>query len=936
MLFRVYYFIIFLFIMSLQSPAQQALLYEESFDMNTRGWAVWDNEWNSARFEKGQYLYEMKGNYSHQTWNNEIRFDVARDFAIETKFSLLNGKPGETSFWLEWGLANGGKDFFAFGIYSDGKFQYGKSVNSVWTAITATPVSSAAIGSGSNKANVMRIERTGQSMIFRINGTEVYRANFESFNTNGATGFQANGTQQLAVDYLRIFQDPSANNLTANKVSASMLYPNFKKLDKDIEWKSGYLFAGCVEGNCEDGTGTYLEVNCDRWNENKGKLQYKLYKGIFSMNARLFTGSIYYKDFMVDRKNTRKDFEPEKGPFDLSPPEKNSIEGESGEMKLTGTSELFSGVRFYSKNGRSKGLMLKSGVYAEGYYHNGEPVYMYMKNNAGNQFWGLVNHNFEKVAGYEKKVDGTIYAGGFSNEMYFGPGRLTSNGKTEEGIWNRGGLVSAQPVFIPDTALLKKAAMEIAGNLPFSIKLDPLNVDEYHDNGFGGRIYKENGAETTAILKGNGLVMGYDHQLYFGHFSNGKADGMGFFAIPRWGEGSFPKSTNVYGGFFEQGKLMVGPVMHKTRTVEISMVWELVTAIKDDQNFQEERMMIRNSNYYEALKSFRAKAQKGVANAGYHVNKFKEFFTNKEDFIVNKPANPELQKTMGLYFSGKPADAFKGLSAAAGLGNAEAMYYLAAFHEKGIATEKHIGRSDEYYRRSVQGGYIRAAMPIARKNLNIFESLLKYGTPYTLWFNDSAMKYYMIAAQSQPSQSISPAEIQESRIGYYRAKYPALRNSININIQLGDDADPNTSFGNVIAMDKANKQRQADMKADMLANINKVAGSYYYCISSHQILYVAPYVDKGGTTYVLNAEYLHYNQSKNFYSTVAVNALLNPALYKRINQTLTCSACKGEGVIYRAYKTTVADYEYTLGVKIVQSGSNASKCLACGGGGLVH
>ncbi len=935
MLFRVYYFIIFMFAVSLQSTAQQALHYEESFDMNTNGWAVWDNEWNSTRFEKGQYQYQMKGNYTNQTWNNAIRFDVTRDFAIETKFSLLNGKPGETSFWLEWGLANVGKDFFAFGIYSDGKFKYGKSVGGKWIAITETPVSSPAILSGINKTNVMRIERTGQSIIFRINGTEVHRTNFESFNTSSVVGFEVSGTQQLAIDYLRIFQDPPANNLAANKVSASALFPILKKLDSDIEMKTGYLFAGCVEGNCEDGTGTYLEVNCDRWNENKGKLKYKLYKGDFSKNARNFSGSVYYKDLMIERKNTRKDFEPEKGSGDFSSVEKTCIVGESGEMKLTGTSELFSGVRFYSKNGRSKGLTVRSGVYAEGYYHNGDPVYMYLKDNAGNQFWGLVNHNFEKVAGFEKKVDGTLYSGGFSNENYFGPGRRTSNDKTEEGIWNRGGLVSAQPVFIPDTLLLKKAAMEIAGNLPFSIKLDPLNVDEYHDNGLGGRIYQENGEETAIILNGNGLVMGYDHQFYFGHISNGKADGMGFFAVPRWGESNYAKSTNVYGGYFEQGRFMVGPVVHKTRTVEIGKdVIGLITSVKDDPNFQEERMMIRNSNYFGALTGFRAKAQKGVPNAVYHVNKFNEFFTNKEDFIVNKPANPELQKTMESYFAGKPADAFKGLTAAANLGNAEAMYYLAGFHEKGIATERHIGKSDEYYRKSVQGGYIRAAMPIARKNLNTFESLLRYGVDFNLPYDDTAMKYYMIAAQSQPSQSISPAEIQEGRMGYYRAKYPGLRSSIGINIQLGDDTNPSTSFGSVIAMDKANKQRQANM----LASISKAAGNYYYCISSHQIIYVAPYVDNGGTPYMLNAEYIHHNQSKNFYSSVEVSALLNPAFYKRINinETRACSGCKGEGVIRRSYKTTVADYEYTLGAKIVQSGSNASRCLACGGGGLVH
>jgi hypothetical protein len=937
MFFRFCYLCLLYLMITIQAKSQQNLFYSEPFDDNINGWTVWDNEWNSARFEKGQYLYEMKGNYTNQTWNNKININANRDFAIETSIKLINGKAGECSYWLEWGIANVGKDYFAFGIYADGKFGYGKTVSGKWKSLIDQPVAHQAIQAGAGKTNLLRVEKTGTTLIFRINGTEVHRTTFESFPNTAATGFEASGPQKFAVDYLQVYQDAPADN---NKVSSSTLYPTLKKLDWDADFKSGHIYAGCLEGNCEDGTGTYLEVNCDRWNENKAKLMYKFYKGSFSKRSARFTGSIYYKEVIVDRKNTRKALEPEKGAVDFSNLETTCTIGESGEMKLSGTSDLFAGVRYYSKDGRANGMMVKNNsVYAEGYFHDAEPVYMYLKDKEGNQFWGLVNHNYEKVAGYEKKVNGAIYTGGFYNDIYFGPGRLISNGKTEEGIWNRGGLISAQPVYIPDTGLLKKAAMNIAGNLPFTVKLDPLNVEENNDNGFGGRFYTEQGDETSFIQNGNGLVLGYHHQVYFGHFSNGKANGMGFFASPRWPEIKFAKSTNVYGGFFEQGKFMVGPVVHKTRIVEISSnIIALLSSIRDDANFQEERKMILSSSYYAALKNFREKAQKGVPNAIYHVNKFNESFTNKEDFFVNKPSKPELQKTMDIYFAGKPNDAIKELIAAADRGDAEAMYYLAGFYEKGIAAERHIGKSDEYYRKSVQGGYIRAAMPLARKYLDIFERLLRYGIDFNLPDDDSAMKYYMIAAQSQPLHSISPAEIQEGRMGYYRAKYPGLRNSININIQLGDDANPNTSFGRVIAMDKANKQREADMKANMLANINKAAGSYYYCISSHQIIYVAPYVDRGGTTYMLNAEYLHYNPTKNFYSSVEVSALLNPALYKRINfkETRACGACKGEGVIRRSYKTTVADYEYTLGVKIVQSGSNASGCLACGGGGLVH
>ncbi len=389
-----------LLLQTLPASSQQNLHYEESFDNNTNGWAVWDNEWNSARFEKSQYLYEMKGNYSHQTWNNGIRFDVNRDFAIETKFSILSGKPGETSFWLEWGIANGGRDYYAFGIYPDGTFGYGKAVNNQWTAITGKPVATAAILTGSDKANVLRIERTGSSLVFRINGTEVYKAGFESINPTTATGFQANGLLKVAVDYLRIFQNPPAANPSVNKVAAASLFPTFKYLDKETDWKNGYLYTGCATGNCDEGKGTYLEVTLNRWDENKGKLLYKIYQGDFANKAAYFNGTIYYAEFIVSRKNTRKDFDPEKGPIDFSKPETSCRIGESGEMKLTAGTDPTPGLRNYSRNGSVNSMMVKSNsVSATGYYHNAEPFYMYLKGKTGNEFGGLVNHKCDKVTG---------------------------------------------------------------------------------------------------------------------------------------------------------------------------------------------------------------------------------------------------------------------------------------------------------------------------------------------------------------------------------------------------------------------------------------------------------------------------------------------------------------------------------------------------------
>jgi hypothetical protein len=932
-MFRFSFFLTYL-LLAFPGLAQQALHYEENFNNNTTGWAVWDNQWNSARFDQGAYVYEMKGNYSNQTWNNGIRINVNRDFAIETRFTLLNGQPGVSSFWLEWGLANSGRDYFAFGIYSDGHFQYGRAVNTKWVSVTGKPIASPVILTGINKSNILRVERKGASLVFLINETEVYRSSFETFLPNSAAGFQANGPQRVAVDYLRIYQDPDPVN-TTSAVPAADLFPVLRNLDKNTSWKSGYLFTGCASGNCSEGKGTYIEVYLDRWDENRGKLKYKLYQGEFRNKSRYFNGRIFYKDVLVTRKNNRKDFEPESGSVNFSEPEKTAQEGEQGEMLLTGTDMNNPGVRYYNRQGKSNGMRVKSNtIYAEGYYHNGEPVYMYLKDIAGNQFWGLVNNQFDKLAGYELSADGTVYTGGFYNDRYFGPGRRTFQGKTEEGIWNRGGMVAEQPVFIPDTALLKKAALDIAGNTPFSFRLDSLNVDEYHDMGFAGRCYSADGTAVKESYSGNVLLMGFDHQFYFGSFLNGKAQGIGLLATPAWAETNFPKNTNIYGGFFELGKFMVGPVIHKTRTVEIGKdIMGLLSALNSDPNFQEERMMWRNGNYIGMLSGLRAKAQKGVPNAIFHIAKLNEFFTCKEDFYVNKATTPDLQKILDSHFSGNSIEAFRQLQVRADKGDAEAMYYLAAFYQKGIATEKFIGKSDEYFRKSVIGGYTRAAMPLARKYMESHESVLRYGVSTYKDAADSAMKYFLSAAQAQPSASISPAEIQEAKMGYYRTKYPDLRKLIRIDIELGDDMNEQTYFGRMVANDQANKKRQADIAARLKAGADATAGRYFRHRSTHQLVYVEV---SDGRSYMAPVIFIHQNTARNFTASVSVSDLLNPQLYYEVNSKniVTCSVCSGEGVTRRAYKKTVADYEYTLGVKVVQSGSTASTCGACGGSGL--
>lgn len=62
----------------------------------------------------------------------------------------------------------------------------------------------------------------------------------------------------------------------------------------------------------------------------------------------------------------------------------------------------------------------------------------------------------------------------------------------------------------------------------------------------------------------------------------------------------------------------------------------------------------------------------------------------------------------------------------------------------------------------------------------------------------------------------------------------------------------------------------------------------------------------------------------------------NPVLYKYSNtKPKTCPHCNGKGSISKSSQRTVADYEYTLGKKIVETTTHTNSCGNCGGCGLV-
>lgn len=80
---------------------------------------------------------------------------------------------------------------------------------------------------------------------------------------------------------------------------------------------------------------------------------------------------------------------------------------------------------------------------------------------------------------------------------------------------------------------------------------------------------------------------------------------------------------------------------------------------------------------------------------------------------------------------------------------------------------------------------------------------------------------------------------------------------------------------------------------------------------------------------------LHHNKTKIEEVYDRIENIEDQSKYVPVQQFGKCYVCSGEGVTHQGVTSTVADYEYTLGVKVVKTTTSTSGCQHCGGGGLL-
>lgn len=135
------------------------------------------------------------------------------------------------------------------------------------------------------------------------------------------------------------------------------------------------------------------------------------------------------------------------------------------------------------------------------------------------------------------------------------------------------------------------------------------------------------------------------------------------------------------------------------------------------------------------------------------------------------------------------------------------------------------------------------------------------------------------------------------------------------------------------------KRRLEDLARSTPENImrNRLIRIYnekYFNTTNKRIYQVVP--DKPifeGNLVRLNA--LHHDKTKTEEVYEKIDNLEDETKYKLVTKFGKCYVCNGEGVTHKNGKQTVADYEYTLGVKVVKTTSTSTGCQHCGGCGLL-
>ncbi|MFK8060867.1 MAG: hypothetical protein AB8B78_12345 [Polaribacter sp.] len=218
----------------------------EPFNGNTKGWNLEDSDDYSAAIANGKFLLHKKKSGGIFV-SRSVNINAAKDFIIETSLArVMNSEKG--LYGITFGRKNSSNEY-SFLLSGNGSYMYRKFDNDVYKKIIPF-TETAAIKTGLNDFNKIKIVKTGNLLRFYINDQYVNETPFEPF-FGDKIGYTLYYDKKISVDYLNIkYQSSSFNNPPVVVITS----PN-------VEAKRGFKIVEAkriqVKGKATDADGIY-------------------------------------------------------------------------------------------------------------------------------------------------------------------------------------------------------------------------------------------------------------------------------------------------------------------------------------------------------------------------------------------------------------------------------------------------------------------------------------------------------------------------------------------------------------------------------------------------------------------------------------------------------------------------------------------------------
>ncbi len=194
------FFFILLIMSSIHIIAQEsAVLVEDNFSDNRYKWWVGKTQNGSGEILRGEYIIKYTG---QKSWASNIHtgLNPRYDFVIESRISRISGT-ANNGYGLIFGKGKNG--YYNFIITPQGRFyvrrvERGKKGQYLIRWKKTSAISQTSI------TNKLRVQKTGNEILFYINERYVGKIPYQSF-FGDQVGFMLYQRQQIAVDYIVVY-----------------------------------------------------------------------------------------------------------------------------------------------------------------------------------------------------------------------------------------------------------------------------------------------------------------------------------------------------------------------------------------------------------------------------------------------------------------------------------------------------------------------------------------------------------------------------------------------------------------------------------------------------------------------------------------------------------------------------------------------------------